>query len=64
MAIIYYLQVLHIDGLLQERRTSTALAMELRLSCTNPSICSEPGNSFDWEKNESPFVLNFKSQKY
>ena len=29
---------LHIDGLVQERRNSSALAMELRLSCTNPSI--------------------------
>ena len=28
-----------IDGLVQERRNSSALAMELRLSCTNPSIC-------------------------
>ena len=28
----------HIDGLVQERRNSSALAMELRLSCTNPSI--------------------------
>ena len=27
----------HIDGLVQERRNSSALAMELRLSCTNPS---------------------------
>ena len=27
-----------IDGLGQERRNSSALAMELRLSCTNPSI--------------------------
>ena len=27
----------HIDGLVQERRNSGALAMELRLSCTNPS---------------------------
>ena len=26
-----------IDGLMQERRNSSALAMELRLSCTNPS---------------------------
>ena len=25
-----------IDGLVQERRNSSALAMELRLSCTNP----------------------------
>ena len=28
----------HIDGLVQERRNSSASAMELRLSCTNPSI--------------------------
>ena len=27
-----------IDGLVQERRNSDALATELRLSCTNPSI--------------------------
>ena len=31
---------LHIDDLGQERRNSSALAMELRLSCTNPSIWS------------------------
>ena len=30
------------DGLLQERRNSIALAMELRLSCTNPLIQQEP----------------------
>ena len=28
----------HISGLVQERRNSSALAMELRLSCINPSI--------------------------
>ena len=28
----------HIDGLVQERRNSSALEMELRLSCINPSI--------------------------
>ena len=28
----------HLDGLVQERRNSSALAMELRLSCANPSI--------------------------
>ena len=28
----------HIDGLVQERRNSSALAMELRISCTNPPI--------------------------
>ena len=31
-------RVLHIDGLVQDRRNSSALAMEVRLSCTNPSI--------------------------
>ena len=30
----------YIDGLVQERRNSSALAMELRLSCNNPSICA------------------------
>ena len=29
----------HVDGLVQERRNSIAKALELRLSCTNPSIC-------------------------
>ena len=28
----------HYDGLMQERRNSIANALELRLSCTNPSI--------------------------
>ena len=28
---------LQIDGLVQERRNSSALAMELRFSCNNPS---------------------------
>ena len=28
----------YFDGLVQERHNSNALAMELRLSCTNPSI--------------------------
>ena len=30
----------NINGLVQERYNSSALAMELCLSCTNPSICS------------------------
>ena len=29
----------HINGLVQERRNSSALAMELHLSCTNPLLC-------------------------
>ena len=32
----YRLARCHIDGLVQERRNSSALTMELRLSCTNP----------------------------
>ena len=31
----------HVDGLVQERRNSSALAMELHLSWTKPSIYSE-----------------------
>ena len=30
--------IYHFNGLVQERRKSSALAMELRLSCINPSI--------------------------
>ena len=33
--------VLHIDGLVHERCNSSALAMELRLSCINPSTCPD-----------------------
>ena len=33
------LMSLHFNGLVQERRNSSALAMELRISCANPSIC-------------------------
>ena len=36
---------LHLDGLVQERRNSSALAMELHLSCTNLSISS---SKFFW----------------
>ena len=35
----------YIDGLVQERRNSSASAMELRLSCTNQSICTCTLNS-------------------
>ena len=33
-----YGPVLYIDGLVQEKCNSIAIALELRLSCTNPSI--------------------------
>ena len=37
----------YIDGLMQERRNSSVLAMELRLSCTNPLIYHMgPGGRF------------------
>ena len=36
---------MHIDGLVQERRNSSALAMELRLACTNPSIYASVNQS-------------------
>ena len=35
---VIVMKIPHIDGLAQERRNSSALAMELRLSCTKPSI--------------------------
>ena len=43
-SLLWYLKLVatanenDIDGLVQERRNSSALAMELHLSCTNPSI--------------------------
>ena len=40
----------NIDGLVQERRNSIALAMELRLSCTNPSDMIYPF-IIDWKVN-------------
>ena len=39
----WWLSLLHIDGLVQERLNSIANALELRLSCTNPLICASPG---------------------
>ena len=35
-----FIPLYDINGLVQERRNSIANALELRLSCTNPSICS------------------------
>ena len=37
-----FIALTHFDGLVQERRNSIAYALELRLSCTNLSICSLP----------------------
>ena len=38
VCLTYCLSLQYIDGFVQERRNSSALALELRLSCTNPSI--------------------------
>ena len=39
----------HFNGLVQERHNSSALAMELCLSCTNPSIfCPKLSEKFDY----------------
>ena len=45
---------LFIDGLVQERPNSSVLAMELCLSCTNPSICL----------SDIMFKKKFKSNMY
>ena len=41
---------LYINRLVQERRNSRALAMELRLSCTNPSI------------SNARYIINFNTK--
>ena len=57
----------YIDGLVQERCNSSALEMELRISCTNPSISSLYGAGYsvksksmyacsEVEKNQRPPV--------
>ena len=42
------IQYNYFDGLVQERHNSSALAMELHLSCTNPSIWTCL-HSLDWK---------------
>ena len=50
---------LHIDWLVQERRNSSALAMELRLSCTNPSISIHVHFLINFEKKNAYLKSNF-----
>ena len=38
VSVIEVLYILYLGGFMQERRNSIAIALELRLSCTNPSI--------------------------
>ena len=45
-AVQFYYCCPDINGLVQERRNSSALAMGLRLSCTNPSISGAMHNTF------------------
>ena len=47
------LLVLYIDGLVHERRNPSALAMELRISCTNPSV-----------SEFKSFIFNIKSMSF
>ena len=51
---------LYFDGLVQERRNSSALAMELRLSCTNPSISS---HDTECEYHCLHLGVNYNNQK-
>ena len=49
----------HIDGLVQERRNSSVLAMELPLSCTNPSTWSTDAlPSYSINKNFHKFMAH------
>ena len=59
----------HVDGLVQERRYSIALAMELRLFCTKPSACfwfcngkfifSNPIQKFIWIQSSNNLLDHF-----
>ena len=52
----------HIDGLMQERCNSSALALELHLSCTNPSTsvmctCNKKGSNIGYAQYMFCFLL-------
>ena len=48
MEFTLQISVQYIDGLVQGRRSSCALTMELRLSCTNPWISCPHSKSWGW----------------
>ena len=50
--------IVHIDGLVQERRNSSALAMELWLSCNNPSTSILNSNSPKLVTNYADYIIN------
>ena len=43
---------------MQERRNSIANALELRLSCTNPSICRDNNIIFVWKQSRTMLWRN------
>ena len=45
---LHWFWIHYFDWLVQERRNSSALAMDLRLSCTNPSIYGRQGDMPYW----------------
>ena len=49
-----------VDGLVQERRNSIALAMELRLSCTNPLKYPDQLHNY-WFKKKIGAILTWKN---
>ena len=46
-----------INGLVQEKRNSIANTLELRLSCTDPSISVYPRHELNWNGPAWPFTL-------
>ena len=54
----------YFDGLVWKRRNSSALAMELRLSCTNPLIYSPQQNAVASTTNLVKFILLFLQRFY
>ena len=50
---VFEFEVQHINGLVQERRNSIANALELHLSCTNPSIQSVFNINMFYNKRKS-----------
>ena len=58
-----YSHYFSIDGLVQERRNSSALAMELRLSCTYPSIWSPEHGRKLQRRRASPASVSTRWRK-
>ena len=52
----------NIDGLVQERRNSSALAMELRLSCTKPSIWGLVCQKQIWRTGTRNYIPRYTPQ--